>query len=61
VYVLNKDTLVIVQSPKDNVLYVKERAINRELVSIWDKDVIIMVKKDIQKSVLTRTLGKRRI
>lgn len=58
---MNKDTLVIVQSPKDNVLYVKERAINRELVSIWDKDVIIMVKKDIQKSVLTRTLGKRRI
>jgi hypothetical protein len=61
VYVLNKDTLVIVQSPQDNVLYVEERAINRELVSIWDKDVIIMVKKDIQKSVLTRTLGKRRI
>lgn len=58
---MNKDTLVIVQSPKDNVLYVEERAINRELVSIWDKDVIIMVKKDIQKSVLTRTLGKRRI
>jgi hypothetical protein len=52
---------VIVQSPKDNVLYVEERAINRELVSIWDKDVIIMVKKDIQKSVLTRTLGKCRI
>jgi hypothetical protein len=42
---------VIVQSPQDNVLYVEKRAINGELVNIWGKDVIIMVKKDIQKRV----------
>ena len=45
-----------------DVLCARERLIDGELVSIWGKEVITMVKKDTSKeSVLIKSLDKYRM
>jgi hypothetical protein len=43
-------------------LYIEERVIDGEAVSIWGKDVVTAVKEAIiKRNALTKTLGKHRV